>query len=115
MPKNVGFYTKYTITHNDGKPVDSNEKFLVISLTNPDAREAYAVSAFATMCRITGYMELGADLLNLLFPAYAPINQSRYVIWDGLKLGPFSEGVAKQLVLELHAAGKFAMLGGGLE
>lgn len=53
---------RYIVTHKDGVGVDPNKQYFVIELTNPDEREAAAISAFCDKAEKTGYPFLAQDI-----------------------------------------------------
>jgi hypothetical protein len=53
---------RYIVTHKDGVEVDPNKQYFVIELTNPEEREAAAISAFCDKAEKTGYPFLAEEI-----------------------------------------------------
>jgi hypothetical protein len=57
---------RYIVTHKDGVEVDPNKQYFVIELTNPDEREAAAISAFCDKADKTSYPFLAHDIRDVI-------------------------------------------------
>lgn len=107
ISKEVGLINRYTITHKDGKPIDPNKQYLVIDLTDPDPREFEAALQFARICIMTGYENLGADIIRKLYSDY---KADWYVETEMIEdLGPYHEKIAKQMEKEIDEQHRYSM------
>lgn len=106
-----GLKQRYTITHKDGQPIDPDKRFLVLDLSSPDPREFEAIRAFTEICILTGYVQLGKELGQLLFNGE---QNHTWVMVEILSydLGPFTPELAHQVAIEIRALGIWAKVRG---
>lgn len=73
----------------------------MLDLTDPDPREFEAARIFAEHCLMTGYKQLGTDILYKLF-GYDTCQIAYVVTMVHETLGPYSVKVAEKLQKELE-------------
>lgn len=60
-------YSRYTVTHKDGRPISPEKRYLVLELSpTPDEREIAAITAYIAACESTGYPEFAVALREAL-------------------------------------------------
>lgn len=91
------FEHRFLVTRIDGKHADPDTKYLVLNITEPDLREAAAISAFCTACRASGFDTLADDLWGRIKEARLRVLQSgRFTV--GMRVRDLRDGTFATVV-----------------